>query len=281
MSTVPKLPFYPPLPESGEVPLPGEKQRELDRVFYPESDGKPIAESTLQFLWIEIIKGGLESLFADDPDVFVAADLLWYPVEGEPGIVTAPDSLVVLGRPKGHRGSYLQWRENNMPPQIVFEVWSPGNTLQEMDDKLRWYERYGVLEYYEYDPVHHLLRGYYRRSPRQQFAPIPTMAGWVSPLIGVRFDQSATGELQIFRLDGRPFVSYVELDRLRQAEERQRLIAEELREAAEESLAESERAREQAEQERRDAEEARQDAEEKAMRLAERLRALGIDPEEG
>jgi Uma2 family endonuclease len=273
MSTVPKLPFYPPLPESGEAPVPSDKQRELDRVFYPESDGKPIAESTLQFLWIEIIKGGLESLYADDPNVFVAADLLWYPVEGEPGVCTAPDTMVVFGRPKGHRGSYLQWRENNRPPQVVFEVWSPRNTPAEMDEKLRWYERHGVLEYYEYDPERLRLRGYHRPNVRQRLVPVPDMEGWVSPRMGVRFAQSPRGELQMFRPDGRPFVSYVELDRLRQAEERQRLIAEELREAAEEALADSEKAR-------REAEEARREAQDKAARLAERLRALGLDPEE-
>ena len=32
-------------------------------------------------------------------DVFVAGDLFWYPVRGNPRIVTAPDGLVVFGRP--------------------------------------------------------------------------------------------------------------------------------------------------------------------------------------
>jgi Uma2 family endonuclease len=258
MSTVPKLPFYPPLPPGGEVPLPSEKQRAMDRVFYPESDGKPIAENTLQYLWIEIIKGGIESLFADDANVFVAADLLWYPVEGEPSIRTAPDTMVVFGRPKGHRGSYLQWRERRIAPQVVFEVLSPGNTPQEMEEKTRFYERYGVLEYYEYNPHEKTGRGFTRNSTRQSFTPIPALFGWTSPRLGIRFDQTKSGELQIFRPDNRPFVSYVELDKLRESAERQLLIADEQREAAEEALAESEK---------------------KAQRLAAQLRALGIDPE--
>jgi hypothetical protein len=45
-------------------------------IIYPESDGRPIAENTKQFRWIVTIEGGLEALFRDAPDVFVAGDLL-------------------------------------------------------------------------------------------------------------------------------------------------------------------------------------------------------------
>ena len=55
-------------------------------IVYPDSDGEPMAENTLQYEWIVTIKGNLDILFADRPDVFVAGDLLWYPVEGEPKI---------------------------------------------------------------------------------------------------------------------------------------------------------------------------------------------------
>jgi hypothetical protein len=54
-------------------------QTEID---YPDSDGKPMSDNTLQFEWIMRIKGGLDIVFANDPDVFVAGDLLWYPVRG-------------------------------------------------------------------------------------------------------------------------------------------------------------------------------------------------------
>ena len=33
------------------------------------------------------IQGGLDALFRDNPQVFVAGDLLWYPVEGHPEII--------------------------------------------------------------------------------------------------------------------------------------------------------------------------------------------------
>ncbi len=78
----------------------------LESIIYPDSDGKPMADNTKQFDWIVTIKSGLEVLFKDKPNVFVAGDLLWYPVENHNTIRAAPDALVAFGRPKGHRGSY-------------------------------------------------------------------------------------------------------------------------------------------------------------------------------
>src|SRR5262249_37507082 len=51
-------------------------------IEYPDSDGEPMAENTLQFKWIVTIKEGLDGVFRHDPNVFVAGDLFWYPVEG-------------------------------------------------------------------------------------------------------------------------------------------------------------------------------------------------------
>ncbi|MDM8522714.1 hypothetical protein QUF80_05015 [Desulfococcaceae bacterium HSG8] len=76
-------------------------------VFYPESDGKPMADNTRQYRWIVKIKEGLEILFADDPDVFVAADLLWYPTEDDNKTRAAPDVMVALGRDPKETGDLI------------------------------------------------------------------------------------------------------------------------------------------------------------------------------
>ncbi|MFM6153597.1 MAG: Uma2 family endonuclease, partial [Sphaerospermopsis kisseleviana] len=78
-------------------------------IIYPDSDGKPMAENTEHYEWIVKIKENLEILFASNPDVFIAGDLLWYPVEGSVKTCQAPDVMVIFGRPKGRRGSYKQW----------------------------------------------------------------------------------------------------------------------------------------------------------------------------
>lgn len=182
------------------------------QVIYPESDGKPMADNTKQFRWIVTIQGGLDALFKDDPHVFVAGDLLWYPVEGDNKTRIAPDVMVVFGRPKGDRGSYQQWREDNIPPSVVFEVLSPGNRLPEMLNKLRFYERYGVEEYYMYDPDHEDLAGWLRSG--EELREIETITDWVSPRLGIRFELSDQG-LEIYRPDGQKFVTYVELEQQR------------------------------------------------------------------
>ena len=167
-----------------------------------------MADNTLQFRWIVTIQGGLDALFAQNPNVFVAGDLLWYPVEGDNATRQAPDAMVAFGRPKGYRGSYRQWQEDDVPPQVVFEILSPGNRPGKMARKAMFYEVYGVEEYYLYDPDHNQLDGFLRKG--KLLEPIQEMNGWVSPRLGIRFDMWAD-ELRIIGPDGRPFVTYVEL----------------------------------------------------------------------
>jgi Uma2 family endonuclease len=147
------------------------------RIIYPDSDGKPIAEGTKQFEWITTIMHGFDWLYIDNPNVFVAADLFWYPVMASNRTRQAPDTMIVFGRPKGDRGSYKQWKEGNIPPQVVFETWSPSNQEAELKDKRDFYERYGVQEYYEYDPHDGRLFGWLRQW--NKLVPIQNMQGFI------------------------------------------------------------------------------------------------------
>jgi Uma2 family endonuclease len=196
-------------------------------IDYPDSDGKPLSDNTLQFRWIMTIQGGLDALFADNPDVFVAGDLLWYPVEGDNKTRQAPDAMVVFGRPKGDRGSYKQWVEGGIAPQVAFEVLSPKNTRREMDRKRKWYFDFGVEEYYEFDPDRMRLRGWIKdkAEPRE----ILPMSGWLSPKLGIRFELH--DDLTIYRPDGRPLETYLEIARQRErSEQRAERLAAKLRE---------------------------------------------------
>ncbi|KPA17210.1 hypothetical protein MHK_002632, partial [Candidatus Magnetomorum sp. HK-1] len=72
-------------------------------IIYPESDGKPMADNTVQYKKIVMIKENLERLFANNENVFIAADLFWYTVKGNIHKKLAPDVMVAFGRPKGDR----------------------------------------------------------------------------------------------------------------------------------------------------------------------------------
>jgi Uma2 family endonuclease len=225
------------------------------QIVYPDSDGQPMADNTLQFEWIVLLKENLECLFAAEPQVFVAGDLLWYPVEGHPEIRVAPDVMVVFGRPKGYRGSYRQWQEDNMVPQVVFEVLSPGNTLREMAKKQQFYEDYGVEEYYIYDPDRNDWHGLRRVNDR--LVGIDAITDWVSPRLGVRF--VLTDEtLAVYYPDGRRFLTTIEFS-ARADQEAARADQEAARAEQVESQLATERAR--------------------SLRLAEQLRSLGVDPD--
>jgi Uma2 family endonuclease len=212
----------------------------IAKIDYPDSDGLPMSDNTLQFRWIVTIQGGLDVLFRDDPGVFVAGDLLWYPVEGDNKTRIGPDVLVAFGRPKGERGSYMQWREDGIAPQVVFEVRSPGNRFSELLRKFRFYDRFGVEEYYLFDPDLVELSGWSRQAG--ELVEIPEMSGWISPRLGIRFELG--DDLTIFGPDGRPFAPVLEVARQRDEAARQR-----------------------------------DEAARRAHRLAEQLRALGVEPE--
>ena len=228
---------------------------------YPESDGEPMAENTLQYDWIVKLKENLEIRFADRPDVFVAGDLFWYPVPDRR--ITgpmAPDVLVAFGRPKGPRGCYKQWEEGGIAPQVVFEVLSPSNSAKELRDKRDFYETYGVEEYYLYDPERNRLEIWLRQGARLE--PVSHLNGWVSPRLGIRFALSREC-LEVFHPDGSPFRSPLEMALLAQ-EERERAKRADWR--AEQADQRAEQADRRAEQESR-----------RAETLAARLRALGLD----
>ena len=208
-----------------------------------------MSDNTKLFQLIVKIQGGIDALFKDNENVFVAGDLLWYPVEGDNKTRQAPDTMVVFGRPKGDRGSYQQWLEDNIAPQVVFEIISPGNRLGEIFKLFKFYENSGGEEYYVYDPEDNELIGWLRSDGELNY--IESMEGWVSPRLEIRFE-NASGELEIYRPDGLKFLSYVELSR------------------------EMEQAQQQMEQEREEKELVQQ----KADRLSEKLREMGINPEE-
>lgn len=151
--------------------------------------------------------------------------------------------MVVLGRPQGDRGSYKQWEEDNIAPQVVFEILSPSNSAREMLAKQAFYGQYGVLEMYFYDPESWDFWGLVRAATDQEFSPVMVMnMPWVSPMLGIRFELLESG-LEIFYPNG---------DRFQDPEE----LMEE---------------RDQAKQERDQAQQERD-------RAFAKLRELGIDP---
>ncbi len=180
--------------------------------LYPDSDGQPMAENTVQYRWIVRLVTNLKQLLKEQV-AFVAGDLLWYPlpVERPPAPCQAPDVMVVLGRPDGDRGSYKQWEEENIPPQVVFEILSPSNTMAEMAAKQQFYEEHGVLEMFFYNPESRDFWGFHRATAQDAFMLVMSLdLPWTSPLLKIRFARSIEG-LALYHPDGQLFKEPVDL----------------------------------------------------------------------
>ncbi len=231
-------------------------------VFYPDSDGQPMGENTLQIKWIISVYNGLEAVFRERDDVFIAADLFWYPIRGDAKRVLAPDIMVAFGRPKGERRSYKQWEEGNVPPHVVLEILSPGNRVNELARKFIFYERFGVEEYYEYDPDEMKLQVWMRNG--EKLKAVAKSDRYVSPRMGVRFEVPGSEPMRLVGPDGKPFRSYLELVN-ESSEQQERLMEETRRANSERKAAEVERKKTEAERTR-------------AEKLAALLREHGIDP---
>ncbi len=142
-------------------------------VFYPESDGQPMAETDIhRDLMIDLI-AMLREYFRDDPHVYISGNLFLYYEEGNPRRVVAPDVFLVKGVSGGRRRIYKLWEEGQ-PPDVVFEVTSPSTRGEDLRAKHKLYERLGVTEYFLFDPLDEYLRPAFQgyRLERDRYVPL-------------------------------------------------------------------------------------------------------------
>jgi len=121
-------------------------------VYYPESDGEPMAETDTHINLLIYLREALTDYFRDDPDVYVAGNLLVYYQEGNPTRFIAPDVFVVKGVPKRNRRIYQVWKEEK-GPDVVFELTSRSTRQEDLGPKKGIYEVLGVEEYFIFDPL--------------------------------------------------------------------------------------------------------------------------------
>jgi hypothetical protein len=107
------------------------------QILYPVDNGEPLSNDTEHLKWITFLKDGLEDWFGDREDVFIAADLLWYPVEGRPDISKAPDVMVVLDHPDGTWASPVLGMVFGLDPKGRLWVRRPDGKLVETRREVR------------------------------------------------------------------------------------------------------------------------------------------------
>lgn len=146
-------------------------------IYYPESDGKPMGETDWHITVILYLREALRYIFRADEQVYVAADMLFYYVEGRPRIFKVPDVFVVKGVPRHSRRVYKLWEEQ-VAPCVIFEISSRDTRDEDIGSKRVLYEQLGVKEYFLFDPLGEYL------APRLQgfrlsdrfYTPLPLAA---------------------------------------------------------------------------------------------------------
>jgi len=133
------------------IDKPNQTGREADPVYYPESDGRPMAESDLHRDFMFYLINLLQRFFAGQ-QVYVTGNLLVYYEKGNAQKSVAPDCFVVRGISPAPRMTYKIWEEGRAP-EVVFEVSSKKTHNTDLTKKMRLYAELGVREYFIYDPT--------------------------------------------------------------------------------------------------------------------------------
>ena len=262
----------------------------------PDTDNQPV-DNELQLLVPFFLQAILLLAWAERQDWFMGINLGLYPAPRQPAI--GPDAFLALGVERVRQGSklrksYVVWQEGVMP-QWVLEVVSqkPGGEYERDRDrqngqgKLFQYARMGVQYYTIYNPNH------WRRDERDPFEVYQLVNGvyvrqpgnpvWMPALgLGIGTGQGTHNGytrqwLYWYDQQGQRYPApEAVLEQAKQQRQQER----QLRLQAEVERHQEQQLRAQAEQRADQEQQLRAQAEQRADRLAEQLRALGIDPDE-
>ncbi len=133
-------------------------------VEFPTSDGRPVAETPLHYKRLSDLAYCLTTFFKRRADAYVGVNMLAYDDPKEPRKHLSPDIFVAFGgvsEEEREREIYKLWEDPS--PAFVLEVTSK-TTRREDERKKARYAKWGVAEYFMYDP-----RGEYLAPALQGF----------------------------------------------------------------------------------------------------------------
>ena len=268
-----------------------------DRIFYPDSDGQPMAESDATRDYLLYCVEVLRLYFKSRPNVYVSGNLFIYYEQGNPKASISPDVFVIFGVNNRKRRSYKTWQEGGKLPDFVMEITSGSTKRQDEEDKPRLYASLGIEEYFQYDPTADYLKPQLRGSRlidrTYQPLPLETTPEGIhyihSRVLGLDLQlHSPYVELGIVPLvqelrfydpkTGTKLLSRDELEQVRELLQQENEMIQHERDAAQQERDAAQQERDAAQQERDAAQQERDAAQRRAEELATRLRELGIDP---
>ncbi len=217
-------------------------------IEYPEEDFEPMPEGDKQRRNLSYTTEALRLWFEPQEHVYVSGNLFILYEENKTEKRVAPDTFVVFGMSKEDRVSYKIWEEGGKAPDFVLEITSKGTVTKDREQNPLIYRALGVKEYFQYDPTGEYLKPMSLQGVRLEKGKYVAIASSILP------DGALSLYSEVLGLDLRLYLD----KRFRFFDPKSNQI---LRSYAE-------------------AEQDRLHAEAKAKRLADRLKVLGIDPDE-
>ena len=146
-------PFH-PVGARDQVPQPRPPgRRPLAPSDYPESDGKPMAETPVHLRATYDAGFSLHRFFKTRSDIYVGSNMFIYYREGDLKRSVVPDVWVAFGIAKlPERRTWLIWIEGK-GPDFVLEITSKSTRREDEGRKKRLYAQLGVREYWQFDPT--------------------------------------------------------------------------------------------------------------------------------
>jgi Uma2 family endonuclease len=220
-------------------------------IIFPPGDiysDEPPLESDLHREQIDLLIRLIKWWWRERQDFYATGNLTIYfsPNQKKSEEFRGPDFFVVLDTEKKDRKSWVVWQEDGKYPNIIIELLSDSTAAVDKGLKKQIYQNtFRTPDYFWFDPHNLELQGFHLLDGQYQKIE-PNDVGWLwSQQLGLYLGVEA-GKLRFFTPDG-------DLVMLPEEEANQQL----------------QQVNQQLEQERQ-----------RAQRLAERLRAAGIDPNE-
>ncbi|NJM72428.1 MAG: Uma2 family endonuclease [Scytonema sp. RU_4_4] len=220
-------------------------------IIFPPGDlysDEPPLESDQHREQIELLIRLIKWWWRERQDFYATGNLTIYfsPNQKKSEDFRGPDFFVVLDTEKKDRKSWVVWQEDGKYPNVIIELLSDSTAAVDKGLKKQIYQNtFRTPDYFWFDPVSLEFQGFHIVDGQYQELK-PTPEGWLwSQQLGIYLGVTER-KLRFFTSDG-------QLVLLPEEEANQQL----------------QQANQQLEQERQ-----------RAQRLAERLRAAGIDPEQ-
>ena len=250
-----------------------------------ESD-EPEMESSQHYMQLMLLVICLEWLWSNSNDYFIGANLTIYYSRQQlkNRDFRGPDFFLVKQTQKRPRKSWVVWEENGKYPNLIIELLSDSTARVDRNLKKRLYQdNFRTPEYFWFDPETFEFMGF--RLQNNQYEEIQlNNQGWrwsqeLELYLGVDENQ-----LRYFTANGERVPTPQEAAIQEQLVARQaQLQAQQAESQVQQAESQAQQAQLQAQQERERVQQERERAQqerERAERLAQRLRELGIDPEQ-